>query len=57
MSEQLAYTISQALERVPIGRSKFYELISSGAVRSIKIGDRRLIPADALAELVETGAA
>jgi excisionase family DNA binding protein len=35
-----------------IGRTKVYELMRSGALRSVKIGGLRRIPAGALAEFV-----
>jgi excisionase family DNA binding protein len=35
-----------------LGRTKVYELIRSGALRSVKIGGLRRIPATALAEFV-----
>lgn len=42
----------QAAQALGIGRSKVYELISSGALRSVKIGGARRIPAAALTEFV-----
>jgi excisionase family DNA binding protein len=54
---RLAYTVQEALQAVPIGRSKLFELIASGELRTITIGSRRLIPADSLATLAEEGAA
>jgi len=50
--QPLAFTIEQALKAVPIGRTKLHELMVTGAVRSVKIGRRRLIPVEALAELL-----
>ena len=50
--EPLAYSIPQALELVPIGRSSLYELIGSGQLRTVKLNGRRLIPRDALEALV-----
>jgi len=35
-----------------LGRTKVYELIRSGALRSVKIGGLRRIPASALTEFV-----
>jgi excisionase family DNA binding protein len=54
---RLAYTVDEAIQAVPIGRTTMFALISTGAVRTITIGRRRLIPADALAELAARGAA
>jgi excisionase family DNA binding protein len=41
--------VAQALR---VGRSKVYELMRSGALRSVKIGGSRRISATALAEFV-----
>lgn len=40
-----------------IGRSALYDVIGRGELRSVKVGRRRLIPADALAELAQRGTA
>ena len=50
-------SILQASRRLGIGRTAAYDLISSGELRSVKVGRRRLIPADALAELAQRGTA
>lgn len=42
----------EAARRLGIGRSKVYELLSSGELESVHIGSRRLIPADALEAFV-----
>jgi len=42
-----AFTITQVLERVPIGRTKLYEEIRESRLPIIKIGSRTLITAGA----------
>ncbi len=42
--EPLAYSVSEACEVLPFGRTKIYELIKSGVIRSKKVDGRRLIP-------------
>ncbi|MEV4156605.1 helix-turn-helix domain-containing protein [Nocardia salmonicida] len=37
---------------IPIGHSKYYELIGSGALRSVKIGRRRLVSEQAIADYI-----
>lgn len=37
---------------IPIGHSKYYELISSGALRSVKIGRRRFVTEQAVADYI-----
>jgi len=55
-------SIGQAAHRLGVGRTALYALITAGRLRSIRIGRRRLIPGDSLAELAtptkqRTGAA
>ncbi|HJQ76485.1 MAG TPA: helix-turn-helix domain-containing protein [Acidimicrobiia bacterium] len=42
----------EAAELLSIGRSKVYELIGTGELRSVRIGVSRRIPADALLDFV-----
>jgi excisionase family DNA binding protein len=51
-SAPLAHRIPDACRRLGIGRSSLYELIKSGEVRPIKIGNRTLIPEADLQKLV-----
>lgn len=44
-------TVDEAAEALSIGRTRLYAEITSGRVRSIRVGRRRLIPASAIAEL------
>jgi excisionase family DNA binding protein len=48
----LLLTPQEAAQALRVGRSKFYDLIRSGALRSVKIGGSRRISATALAEFV-----
>ncbi len=50
--EKLTYTVVEAAKALGIGRSKMYELVRSGAVPSITLGNRRLIPAHKLREFI-----
>jgi excisionase family DNA binding protein len=36
-------SVGKALERYGLGRTKFYELIGSGAIRAVKLGSKTLI--------------
>ena len=47
---KLLYKTTEAAEMLSIGRTRIYELISSGDLPSVKVGNSRLISADALAE-------
>ncbi|MEV0850808.1 hypothetical protein [Nocardia fluminea] len=37
---------------IPIGHSKYYELIGTGALRSVKIGRRRFVTEQAIADYI-----
>lgn len=50
--ERLAYSVSYAAELLGISKAMLYELLSAGAIRSRKVGARRLIPRDALIEFL-----
>lgn len=43
-SDTLFNTIPRACERTGLGRSKIYELIAAGALMTVKVGRRTLIP-------------
>jgi excisionase family DNA binding protein len=45
-------TVEEAARRLGIGRTKMYEYVSSGEIRSAKIGSLRRIPAEALGEFL-----
>ena len=50
--EKLLYSPTEAAAHLSIGRSKIYELMRLGELRSVKIGGSRRIPRAALAEFV-----
>ncbi|MEV5824817.1 helix-turn-helix domain-containing protein [Spirillospora sp. NPDC052242] len=45
---KLLLTVPEAARALAISRSKLYELLTSGAVRSVRIDGSRRIPIDAL---------
>lgn len=47
-TERLAYNIDEACEALSIGRTILFDLIRRGEITSVKVGRRRLIPADSL---------
>ncbi len=51
-STQLLLTVDEACGRLHISRPILYELIHSGAIRSIKINTARRIPAQALEDYI-----
>lgn len=54
MTEAILYAEKQVRERLGgLGRTKCYELLRSGELRSVQIGRRRFVPAAALTEYVE----
>lgn len=52
MSTKIAYSIDEAAEALRVSRSTFYDLMTAGKVRTVKIGARRIIPASALEEFL-----
>lgn len=55
-SHRLAFTIPEALDIVPVGRTTIYAMISAGEIETVKVRGRRLIPRHALETLVNGGA-
>jgi excisionase family DNA binding protein len=49
---KLLLTVPEAAKALAISRSKLYELLASGAVRSIRIDGARRIPLNALNDYV-----
>jgi excisionase family DNA binding protein len=49
-------TVDEAVELLRLGRSTVYELIETGELRSYVIGGRRLIPLEALRDLIDRSA-
>lgn len=44
--QNLLLSVPQAARVLGVGRSTVYEKIASGAIRSVKIGSRRLVPTE-----------
>jgi excisionase family DNA binding protein len=55
--EPLADSIVDTATRIGIGRSKVYDLLNAGKLKSIKIGRRRLVTRDSQRELLSSLAA
>jgi len=49
----LVLTVEEAADRLGVGRTVMYALVSSGAVESVRIGRLRRIPADALVAFLD----
>ncbi len=47
-----ACQINEAVDTYRLSRSTLYKLMSSGTLRSVKVGGRRLIPVEALEALI-----
>ena len=55
--EKLAFSIDETTEILPLSRDLINDLIRTGRLRSVKVGRRRIIPADAMLEFLnEQGA-
>ena len=51
----LAYRVAHFCRVVGIGRTKFYDLMARGKIRTVVVGGRRLIPAAEALRLVREG--
>ncbi len=49
-----AYSVIEAMDSLGLSRQALYNELSSGRLRSFKLGRRRIIPADALPEWLDT---
>lgn len=54
-THRLAFRVQPFCKSIGIGRTKFYELVRDGKIKTIVIGGRRLIPADEAQRLVREG--
>ncbi|MGV9242569.1 helix-turn-helix domain-containing protein [Streptomyces sp. NPDC003710] len=52
-AEQLLYRPEEAAKALRIGRSMVYEEIRLGRLQTVRIGRRRLVPAEYIAQYVE----
>jgi excisionase family DNA binding protein len=50
---RLLISVNEVASRLALGRTVTSGLVSSGAIESVKIGARRLIPVGAVADFVE----
>jgi excisionase family DNA binding protein len=51
----IAYRVKTFCNSIGLGRTKFYELVRDGKIRTVVIGGRRLVPADEAQRLVREG--
>ena len=51
----LAYRVNHFCKSVGLGKTKFYELVRAGKIKTITIGGRRLVPADEAQRIVREG--
>jgi excisionase family DNA binding protein len=51
---RLLLTVTEAAESLAISRSKLYELLATGLVRSVRIDGSRRVPVEALESYVAT---
>lgn len=51
--DKLLLTPEEAAEALSIGRSKLYQLLAAGALRSVTIGSSRRVPVEELRAFVE----
>lgn len=51
---QMMYTVPEVAALLRVGRSKVYELLEAGSLRSVKIGGSRRVSAGALESFVQS---
>jgi excisionase family DNA binding protein len=51
----LAYRVKHFCQAVGLGKTKFYELLREGKIKTVVIGGRRLVPADEAQRLIREG--
>jgi excisionase family DNA binding protein len=49
---KLAYSIREACDATSLSRSSVYAHIASGRLHTVRIGGRRIIPAESLLQLI-----
>jgi len=54
MTEKLLLRPEEVAELIGVGRTKVYELMGSGLIRSVKIGGSRRVPKSAVDQFVAT---
>jgi excisionase family DNA binding protein len=54
-TEPLAYRVAQFCKLIGLGKTAFYERVKDGRIRTIRIGGRRLVPAEEAQRLVREG--
>jgi excisionase family DNA binding protein len=52
---RLAFRVQPFCKSIGIGRTKFYELVAAGKIKTVVIGGRRLVPADEAQRLIREG--
>lgn len=49
---RVAYSLNEAAQSLGLSRRTLYELMDAGTLQTVKLGKRRLVPAQELARLV-----
>jgi excisionase family DNA binding protein len=52
---RLAYQVRDFCRSIGIGKSKFYDLVARGKIRTVIVGGRRLVPAKEAQRVVSEG--
>jgi excisionase family DNA binding protein len=56
MNERLNVSLPEACQLIGIGRTRLYDFINSGELRTLRIGGRRLVPMDAIRDFLAKAA-
>lgn len=52
--ERLAYSVTQVKEQIPLSRTKIYELIAAGQLKTFRVGGRVFITHDELERFISS---
>ena len=55
--EPLGRTVEQTSQMLTLGKTRIYELIASGELKSFKVGRRRIVTNESIHKLVHDGVA
>ncbi len=50
---RLMVTVEEAMRMISLKRTKFYQLVNSGTIKTKKVGSRRLVLVSSLEELAQ----
>lgn len=53
VAPRLAYSVQELAVMTGLGTTTIYQLIAAGRLRTVKVGRRRIVPADSIRDLID----